>query len=240
MHGQALPTRADPPRCGGSLRPVHGLRRHAWLGQRARLGTRGSTSHHRRMDRRLGNGPARPIRHRDRGSQPTGRRPGRTHDRRYTRLDALDLGQGRKSQSARARLGPDTGALGPRVCDRSSHGNPGMGARMSIHRPARLSDLVRQRPVSASRGETRCDTYGHRDPSGFGAEEGRLEASPCRLRRERALHARRETAATAWQRTYTPPGTFPNSMSVLPRGGVRSFSPNPPVGLLTLTLGQAA
>src|SRR5216683_1483575 len=59
-------------------------------------------------------------------------------------------------------MGLDTGALGPRICDRSSRGHPGMGTRVSIHRTACLSDLVRQRPLSASRGETRCDTYRNR------------------------------------------------------------------------------
>src|SRR5438034_8199963 len=80
-------------------------------------------------------------------------------------------------------MGLDTGALGPWIRDRSSRGHPGMGTRVSIHRTACLSDLVRQRPLSASRGETRCDTYRNRHPCTFGAEDSRLETSARRLTR---------------------------------------------------------
>src|SRR5207253_4469326 len=74
-------------------------------------------------------------------------------------------------------MGLDTGALGPRICDRSSRGHPAMGTRVSIHRTACLSDFVRQRPLSTSRGETRRDTYRNRHPCTFGAEDSRLETS---------------------------------------------------------------
>ena len=87
-------------------------------------------------------------------------------------------------------MGLDTGPLGPRICDRSSRGNPGMGTRVSIHRTACLSDLVRQRPLSASRGETRGDTYRNRHPCTFGAEDSRLETSARRLTRKRTPRAR--------------------------------------------------
>jgi hypothetical protein len=85
---------------------------------------------------------------------------------------------------ARAWMGLDAGPLGPRICDRSSRGHPGMGTRVSIHRTACLSDLVRQRPLSAGRGETRGDTYRNRHPCAFGAENGRLETSARRLTRK--------------------------------------------------------
>src|SRR6266571_233332 len=65
-----------------------------------------------------------------------------------------------------------------------------MGTRVSIHRTACLSDLVRQRPLSASRGETRCDTYRNRHPCTFGAEDSRLETSARRLTRKRTPPAR--------------------------------------------------
>src|SRR5438046_9603982 len=81
-------------------------------------------------------------------------------------------------------MGLDTGALGPWICDRSSRGHPGMGARVSIDRTACLSDLVRQRPLSASRGETRCDTYRNRHPCTFRPEDSRLETSARRLTRK--------------------------------------------------------
>src|SRR5438105_8373220 len=87
-------------------------------------------------------------------------------------------------------MGLDTGALGPRICDRSSRRHPGMGTRVSLHRTACLSDLVRQRPLSASRGETRCDTYRNRHPCTFGAEDSRLETSACRLTRMLAMALR--------------------------------------------------
>ncbi len=87
-------------------------------------------------------------------------------------------------------MGLDTGALGPRICDRSSRRHPGMGTRVSIHQTDRLSDLVRQRPLSASRGETRCDTYRNRHPRRFGAEDSRLETSARRLTRKRTPPAR--------------------------------------------------
>src|SRR5438067_8160817 len=86
-------------------------------------------------------------------------------------------------------MGLDTGALGPRICDRSSRGHPGMGTRVSIHRTACVSDLVRQRPLSASRGETRCDTYRNRHPCRFGPEDSRLETSARRLTRKRRAAA---------------------------------------------------
>ena len=54
-----MPTHAYSTGRGGSLRTVRGLRRHAWLGQGSSLGTRGSTSHHPSVDRRLENGRAR-------------------------------------------------------------------------------------------------------------------------------------------------------------------------------------
>jgi hypothetical protein len=82
-------------------------------------------------------------------------------------------------------MGLDTGALGPRICDRSSRRHPGMGARVSIDRTACLSDLVRQCPLSASRGETRCDTYRNRHPCRCGAEHSHLETSARRLTRKR-------------------------------------------------------
>jgi hypothetical protein len=56
---------------------------------------------------------------------------------------------------------------------------------VSIHRPACLSDLVRQRPLSAGRGETRCDTCRNRHARRFEAEDGRLETSARRLMRKR-------------------------------------------------------
>ena len=87
-------------------------------------------------------------------------------------------------------MGLDAGPLGPRICDRSSRGHPGMGTRVSIHRTACLSDLVRQRPLSASRGETRGDTYRNRHPCTFGAEDSRLETSARRLTRKRTPRAR--------------------------------------------------
>jgi hypothetical protein len=60
-----------------------------------------------------------------------------------------------------------------------------MGPRVSIHRTACLSDFVRQRPLSASGGETRCDTDGNRHPCTFGAGNSHLEASARRLTRKR-------------------------------------------------------
>src|SRR6266566_223258 len=84
-------------------------------------------------------------------------------------------------------MGLDTGALGPRICDRSSRGHPAMGTRVSIHRTACLTDLVRQRPVSTSRGETRRDTYRNRHPCTYGAEDSRLETS-ARLLTGNELH----------------------------------------------------
>jgi hypothetical protein len=133
----------------------------------------------------LENRPPRSVHSRDRGGRPAGRWPSRSHDLRHTRLDALELGKCRQSCSARARVGLDTGALGPRICDRSSRSHPGVGARVSIHRAACLSDLVRQRPLSARRGETRCDTYRNRHACRFEAEDGRLETSACGLMRKR-------------------------------------------------------
>src|SRR6266566_2319723 len=82
-------------------------------------------------------------------------------------------------------MGLDTSALGPRICDRSSRGHPAMGTRVSIHRTACLSDLVRQRPLSTSRGETRRDTYRNRHPFTYGAEDSRLETSARLLTRKR-------------------------------------------------------
>jgi hypothetical protein len=111
-------------------------------------------------------------------------------------------------------MGLDTGALGPRICDRSSRGHPGMGTRVSIHRTACLSDLVRQRPLSASRGETRCDTYRNRHPCRFGAEDSRLETSAHRLTRKRTPPAR-PRGPSAFTRARSAPwaarGTFPNT-----------------------------
>jgi len=105
-------------------------------------------------------------------------------------------------------MGLDTGALGPRICDRSSCGHPGMGTRVSIHRTACLSDLVRQRPLSASRGETRCDTYRNRHPCTFGAEDSRLETSACRLTRKRTppARSRRPSASRQPHLHRGPPG----------------------------------
>jgi hypothetical protein len=105
-------------------------------------------------------------------------------------------------------MGLDTGALGPRICDRSSRGHPGMGTRVSIHKSACLSDLVRQRPLSASRGETRCDTYRNRHPCRFGAEDSRLETSARRLTRKRTPPARpRRPSASRQPRLHPgPPG----------------------------------
>jgi hypothetical protein len=91
--------------------------------------------------------------------------------------DTLYLGKRRNPCAARAWVGFDTAPLGPRIRDRSSCGHPGMGTRVSVRRTARLSDLVRQRPIAASRGETRCHTYGNHHPGAFGAEDSRLEAS---------------------------------------------------------------
>src|SRR5207249_8921803 len=82
-------------------------------------------------------------------------------------------------------MGLDTGALGPWICDRSSRSHSAMGTRMPIHRAACLSDLVRQRPLSTSRGETRRDTYRNRHPCTFGAEDRRLETSARLLTRKR-------------------------------------------------------
>src|SRR6266545_3166944 len=93
-------------------------------------------------------------------------------------------------------MGFDTGVLGPWICDRSSRGHPGMGTRVSIHRTACLSDLVRQRPLSASRGETRCDTYRNRHPCTFGAEDSRLETS-ARCLRSVVMLRQSSTAAAA-------------------------------------------
>ena len=110
-------------------------------------------------------------------------------------------------------MGLDTGALGPRICDRSSRGHPGMGTRVSIHRTACLSDLVRQRPLSASRGETRCDTYRNRHPCTFGAEDSRLETSARRLTRKRTPPVRpadRQLHASHIC-IVARPGTFPNT-----------------------------
>jgi hypothetical protein len=92
-------------------------------------------------------------------------------------------------------MGLDAGPLGPRICDRSSRGHPGMGTRVSIHRTACLSDLVRQRPLSAGRGETRGDTYRNRHPCTFGAEDSRLETSARRLTRKRTPRARPPTVS---------------------------------------------
>ena len=84
-------------------------------------------------------------------------------------------------------MGVNTGALGPRICDRSSLRHPGMGTSVSIDRPTGLSDLVRQRPLSASPGETRCDTYRNCHPCRFGAEDSRPETSARRLTRHQPL-----------------------------------------------------
>jgi hypothetical protein len=43
---------------------------------------------------------------------------------RHARLDALHLDKRGKPCSARTRLGPDPGALGLRICDRSSRSHP--------------------------------------------------------------------------------------------------------------------
>jgi hypothetical protein len=67
------------------------------------------------------------VHFRDGGNRPAGGRSSRPHDLRHARLDGLDLGRRRKSCSARTRVGLDTGALGSRLRDRSSSGNPGMG-----------------------------------------------------------------------------------------------------------------
>jgi hypothetical protein len=127
LHGQALPPHTNSAGCGGFVRPVRGRGGYACLGQGARLSARGSASHGRRRARWLDNRRARSVRSRDRGDRPAGGRPSRSHDLRHTRLDALDLDERRKSCSARARLGLDTRALGPRICDRSSRSHPGLG-----------------------------------------------------------------------------------------------------------------
>jgi hypothetical protein len=110
----------------------------AWLGQRPRLSARAGTWHDRRRDRRLENRWAWSVHSRDRSGRPAGGRPSRSHDFRHTRLDALELGKCRKSCSARAWLGLDTGALGPRICDRSSRSHPGTG-HMSVDPSTGLS-----------------------------------------------------------------------------------------------------
>jgi hypothetical protein len=133
----------------------------------------------------LENRRARSVHSRDRGGRPARGRPSRSHDLRHTRMDALELGKCRKSCSARAWLGLDTGALGPRICDRSGRSDPGLGTRLAVHRPACLPDLVGQRPLSARRGETRCDTYRNRQARRFEAEDGRLETSARHLMRKR-------------------------------------------------------
>src|SRR5512132_1274871 len=56
-----------------------------------------------------------------------GGRPSWAHDLRHTRLDALDLGKGRKSCSARAWLGLDAGALGTGICNRGSRSHSRLG-----------------------------------------------------------------------------------------------------------------
>jgi len=121
-------------------------------------------------------------------------------------------------------MGLDTGALGPRICDRSSRGHPGMGTRVSIHRTACLSDLVRQRPLSASRGETRCDTYRNRHPCTFGAEDSRLETSARRLTRKRTPPARprRPSASRQPHLHRGPPGDTPEYW---PNRGSRNLVP---------------
>src|SRR5207253_9372237 len=119
-------------------------------------------------------------------------------------------------------MGLDAGPLGPRICDRSSRGHPGMGTRVSIHRTACLSDLVRQRPLSASSGETRCDTDRNRHPCTFGAEDSRLETSARRLTRKRTPRARPTTVSLCQPHLLrVPPGGHSRtlaqaSLAVLP------------------------
>ena len=101
---------------------------YAGLGKRARLSGRGGPSDDRRRDdRRLENRRAWSVHSRDRGTRPAGGRPSWAHDLRHTRLDALDLGKGRKSCSARAWLGLDAGALGTRIRDRGSRSHSRLG-----------------------------------------------------------------------------------------------------------------
>src|SRR5438034_7065979 len=107
-------------------------------------------------------------------------------------------------------MGLDTGALGPWIRDRSSRGHPGMGTRVSIHRTACLSDLVRQRPLSTSRGETRRDIYRNRHPCTFGAEDSCLETSARRLTRKRTPPPT-VSFTPATSASWAARGTFPNT-----------------------------
>src|SRR3954449_6228695 len=52
-----------------------------------------------------------------------------------------------------------------------------MGIRVAIHRTAGFFDLARQRPLSARRAKTRCDTDRDRHTCAHEAESGRLETS---------------------------------------------------------------
>jgi RimJ/RimL family protein N-acetyltransferase len=56
--------------------------------------------------------------------------------------------------------------------------------RLSIHRPAGLSDLGRQRPLSAGRGKTWCGADRNRHSATYEEEAGRLETSARLLMRD--------------------------------------------------------
>jgi hypothetical protein len=181
LHGSALPPHTRARRCGGAVRPVRGPSCHARLAQGARFWARRSTSHDPRRDGRLENRRSWSVHSRDRDGRAAGDRPGRPHDLRHTRLDTVDVGGRRRSCPARAWLGLDPRALGKRVRNRSSRSDPGLGARVAIDRSACLSHLARQRPLSARRGEARCETCRNRHPLAFERGDGRLAVSARRL-----------------------------------------------------------
>ena len=66
------------------------------------------------VDRRLASGRVWCVHSRDTGNRPAGGRASWADDLRHARLDALDLGKGWNSRSARAWLGFDAGTVGTR------------------------------------------------------------------------------------------------------------------------------